>query len=134
MSLRKPERNVLVAAAIALAFGLAWYVFVTTPLPQQWSLRHAWLLGLGGAVIGGALARAVSPSLAPVAGGAAMGIVLAAAVAQWRVSDVTISAWQAVWAGLTQMLAYQIAVWITVVASWLGVHVALLARRRTTAG
>jgi ABC-type phosphate/phosphonate transport system permease subunit len=63
-----------------------------------------------------------------------MGIVLAAAVAQWRVSDVTISAWQAVWAGLTQMLAYQIAVWITVVASWLGVHVALLARRRTTAG
>lgn len=132
MSLGRFERNALVTVAVALASGLAWYAFVTTPLPKQWSIREAWLVGLGGAIIGGALGRAVSASLAPVAGGAGFGILLASALVQWTVSDIRISAWQALWAGLTQMLAYQIAVWSTVVAGWIGVHMALRARRRTT--
>lgn len=132
MSLGRLERNVLVTAAVALASGLAWYVFVTTPLPKHWSIREAWLVGLGGALIGGALGRAASPSLAPVAGGAGFGILLASAFVQWTVRDISISPWQALWAGLTQMLAYQIAVWSTAVAGWIGVHMALRARRRTS--
>jgi len=132
MSLGRLERNALVTVAVALASGLAWYAFVTTPLPKQWSIREAWLVGLGGAIVGGALGRAASASLAPVAGGAGLGILLASALVQWTVSDISISAWQALWAGLTQMLAYQIAVWSTVVAGWIGVHMALRARRRTT--
>jgi len=131
MSLGRLERNALVTAAVALSSGLAWYAFVTTPLPKQWSIREAWLVGLGGAIIGGALGRAASASLAPVAGGAGLGILLASALVQWTVRDISISPWQALWAGLTQMLAYQIAVWSTVVAVWIGVHIALRARRRT---
>lgn len=132
MSLGQLERNALVTVAVALASGLAWYAFVTTPLPKQWSIREAWLVGLAGAIIGGALGRAASASLAPVAGGAGLGILLAPALVQWTASDIRISAWQALWAGLTQMLAYQIAVWSTVVAGWIGVHMALRTRRRTT--
>jgi len=132
MSLRRVERNALVTIAVALASGVAWYAFVTTPLPKEWSLREAWLVGLGGAIIGGALGRAASTSLVPVAGGAGLGILLASSLVQWRVSDITMSAWQALWAGLTQMLAYQIAVWSTVVAGWIGTHMALRARGRTT--
>ena len=132
MSLGRLERNALVTAAMALVSGLAWYAFVTTPLPKQWSIREASLVGLGGAIIGGALGRAASASLAPVAGGAGLGIFLASALVQWTVSDISISTWQALWAGLTQMLAYQIAVWSMVVAGWIGVHMALRARRRTT--
>ncbi len=132
MSVGQLERNALLTAAVAFASGLAWYVFVTTPLPKQWSIQEAWLVGLGGAVIAGALGRAASASFAPVAGGTGLGILLASAFVQGTLSDISISPWQALWAGLTQMFAYQIGVWSAAMAGWIGVHLTLRVRRRTS--
>jgi len=72
--------------------------------------------------VGGALACMTSRRLWPVALGAATGIILGGAEAV--VSDVSISYWRRVTGGLV-MAPLPLYLWLCIIASWVGVSLAL---------
>jgi hypothetical protein len=116
------QRGAVAAIVNACAWTLVYFLFLRTPLPVGWTFRAAEFACLAAGVVGGALACMTSRRLGPVALGAGAGIILGGAEAV--VSDVSISHWQRVTSGLV-LAPLPLYLWLTIVASWVGVSLAL---------
>jgi len=116
------QRGTIAAILNACVWTLLYFLFLRTPLPAGLSMRSAELALLAAGVVGGAIACIISRRLWPVALGAASGIILGGAEAV--VSDISISYWQRVTDGfvMAPLPAY---LWLCIIASWVGVSLAL---------
>jgi hypothetical protein len=114
----------------ASVWTLLYFLFLRTPLPSGSHIRTVEIAGLLGGVLAGAVSRAFSRRVWPLALGAAIGIILGGSEAY--VSDTAASFWQRAAGGLV-MGRYALALWITIIGGWAVANVVVgrLRGRRT---